>query len=438
MVPNEEILKKAEEVGADLIGLSGLITPSLDEMKKFAELMAHKGKTIPIMIGGATTSKVHTALKLDPVYEHGIVHVLDASRSVEVASNLCSPAKKDDYIKKIKAEYQKVREARAESAKRFTLVNFKDAQAKALKLDWKNYTPSTPNFIGVKDVDCDFDGVIELIDWKFFFKAWEMKGNYPEILSDPEKGEEAQKLFNDAQKMLEQIKTEKLIRLWARVGIHSANSENDTINVYLNDKECCQLPMLRQQIEKKDTEYYLSLADYIAPKSSDKKVHIGAFACTADMGNSLDLFDENDEYSRIMMKVLADRLAEAMAEELHRKVRTDIWGYAPEENLSVDDIHAVHYKGIRPAPGYPPCPDHSEKDKLFKNMLNMDETSPIQLTESFLMIPVASVCGYYFTHPKSKYFSIGKIDKEQLADYQQRKGEDKEYLLKMLALDVVE
>ncbi len=437
MVPGEAILKKAEEIGADLIGLSGLITPSLDEMKKFAELMNHHGKSLPIMIGGATTSKVHTALKLDPVYEHGIVHVLDASRSVAVASNLCSTIKKDEYIKAIKAEYEQVRQTRAQSKKRTTLVDFQAVQDKALTLDWDNYTPAKPNFIGVKDVDCDLDNVIQLIDWKYFFKAWEMKGNFPEILNDPEKGKEAQKLFDDAQQMLQRIKNENLINLWARIGIHAADTMNDTIRVYQDDDACCELPMLRQQIEKKETDYYLSLADYIAPKVSGKADYVGGFACTADMGDSLDRFDENDEYSRIMLKVLADRLAEALAEELHRNVRKDIWGYAPDENLSKDELLKMKYRGIRPAPGYPPCPDHSEKEKLFKDLLQMDEKSPIQLTESFLMVPVASVCGYYFAHPVSKYFSIGKIDEQQLTDYQQRKGVDKEYLLKMLAVDVV-
>ncbi|MFW6257496.1 MAG: vitamin B12 dependent-methionine synthase activation domain-containing protein, partial [Prolixibacteraceae bacterium] len=437
MVPGEAILKKAEEIDADLIGLSGLITPSLEEMKKFAELMNHHDKTLPIMIGGATTSKVHTALKLDPVYEHGIAHVIDASRSVEVASNLCSSIKKDDYIKTIKEEYEKVRQARSQSQKRFTLVDLQEARQKQLKLNWNNYTPLIPNFTGVKDVACEFDAVAELIDWKYFFKAWEMKGNYPEILDDPEKGDEARKLFDDAQKMLQRIKDEKLITLWARIGIHKANTEDDTINVLQKDKQSFQLPMLRQQIEKHDTNYYLSLADYIALKTGGKTDHVGGFACTADIGNSLGLFDENDEYSRIMLKILADRLAEALAEELHRKVRTEIWGYAPNENLSKAELLKMKYSGIRPAPGYPPCPDHSEKEKLFKDLLQMDENSPIQLTESFLMVPVASVCGYYFAHPEAKYFSIGKIDEKQFEDYRLRKKVDKDYLLNMLAVEVV-
>jgi 5-methyltetrahydrofolate--homocysteine methyltransferase len=437
MVPSEAIVKKAEEVDADLIGLSGLITPSLEEMKKFADLMNHHGKTIPIMIGGATTSKIHTALKLDPVYEHSIIHVLDASRSVEVASNLCSPIKKDEYIKKIRSEYEKIRQSRTQRKKQLSLMDFKKAQKKAFKPDWEHFTPVVPNFIGVKEVNCDIENVINLIHWKYFFKAWEMKGEYPEILEDPEKGEEARKLYEDAKKMLQRIKTEKLITLWAKIGIHSADTTNDTINVYQNDKTLCQLPMLRQQIEKNDTDYYLSLTDFIAPKTSGKEDYIGAFACTADIADSLDRFDKNDEYSRLLLKVLADRLAEALAEELHRKVRTEIWGYAPKENLTKEELLKMKYSGIRPAPGYPPCPDHSEKEKLFKDLLQMNENSPIQLTESFLMVPVASVCGYYFAHPDSRYFSIGKIDEKQFEDYRQRKKADPEYLLKMLSLEVV-
>ncbi len=439
MVSNEAILKKAEEVNADLFGLSGLITPSLEEMKKFAKLARHKKNSIPIMIGGATTSKVHTALKLDPEYTNGIIHVTDASRSVDVASKLCSPKQREKFVKTVQADYEKIRQARQKSAQRYKLINYQKAKQNPFPVDWKNYTPSQPNFIGIKDVQVNLESVIDLIDWRFFFKAWELKGTYPDIFNDPEKGREAKKLFHDAQQLLKKIQSEGLLTLWARIGIHEANSDNDTINVFQSGKSLCQLPMLRQQIQKENTDYYLSLADYIAPKSTEKTDYIGAFACTAgiDLEKSLKNFPENDDYNKILLKVLADRLAEALAEELHRKIRKYTWGYAQDEKLSKKDILAVKYQGIRPAPGYPPCPDHSEKEQLFKQLLNMDDTSPIQLTESFLMVPVASVCGYYFAHPDAKYFSIGKIDQQQFDDYQKRKKQEADYLRKMLALDIV-
>ena len=437
MVSAEAILKKAEEVNADLIGLSGLITPSLDEMKKFAIMMSSSKNSIPIMIGGATTSKVHTALKLDTVYEHGIVYVTDASRSVEVAANLCSHIKQKDYIKSIKEEYLKIRKKREKRLQKLTLISLHEARKKHYKIDWQKYIPEIPEFIGIKDIQCDFDELEELIDWKYFFKAWELKGKFPEILHCPIKGREAKNIFEDAGKMLQRIKQKNLINLWARIGIHPANSDKDCINVYKGDTLHCQLPMMRQQIRKEEMNYYLSLADYIAPVSSGTRDYIGAFACTADIGDSLNQFDKNDEYSRLMLKVMADRLAEALAELLHKKVRKEIWGYARDEDISKDDIIQVKYRGIRPAPGYPPCPDHTEKKKLFKKLLNMHEDSPIQLTESFLMNPVSSVCGYYFAHPESKYFSIGKIDNEQFNDYLNRKNMDKEYLQMMVAIDIV-
>ncbi|MEA1926837.1 MAG: methionine synthase [Candidatus Auribacterota bacterium] len=439
MVSNEDILRKAKEVDADLIGLSGLITPSLEEMKKFAELLTREKINIPIMIGGATTSKIHTALKLDPFYEPGIVYVPDASRGVETATNLSSNIKREAYIHEVKEEYARLREAREKSTRKVKLINLTEARRQAFPWDWKNYTPPRPNFTGITDLKFDMDNVIKLIDWNYFFKGWEVKGRYPEILDDPDKGEEARKLFSDGEKMLARIKEENLIKLWARIGIHPANSKDDTIEVYQDGRLSCELPMLRQQTERKDAKYYLSLADYIAPKYSGKKDYIGAFACTAeiDIEKSLSLFAESDDYSRIMLKLLATRLAEALAEEAGRQVRQNFWGYAFDENLSVAELLRSNYQGIRPAPGYSACPDHTEKKKLFHDLLGMDENSPIQLTENFLMVPVASVCGYYFAHPESRYFSIGKIDEEQFEDYRKRKGKDREYLLQMLALDVV-
>ncbi|RYD58388.1 MAG: methionine synthase [Sphingobacteriales bacterium] len=434
MVPADKILETAERENVDIIGLSGLITPSLDEMVHVAKEMKRRGMKQPLLIGGATTSRMHTAVKIAPQYDNGVVYVLDASRSVTVASNLLSKEQKPQFLEGIDAEYGKLRDdfAGKRSAKQY--ISFAEAQKNTVKIDWQGYTPPVPQFTGNKIFkDYDLSEIRQYIDWGPFFIAWEMRGKYPDILKDANVGTEATKLFNDANAMLDQIINEKWLNAQGVIGFWQAEkTAPDTIAVKdSSGKELYKLESLRQQIKKAADQPNFSLADFIAP---DKQDHIGAFAVSIHgIEPHLERFvQQHDDYNKIMLQALADRLAEAFAEVLHKRVRTEFWGYATDEQLTNEELVKETYQGIRPAPGYPACPDHTEKYKLF-DMLGATEHAGIQLTESLAMYPAASVCGWYFSHPQSTYFGVGKIMDDQLQDYTARKGMSIEEMTKWLS-----
>lgn len=426
MQPAENILAAAREHKADIVGLSGLITPSLDEMCHVASEMQRQGFTIPLMIGGATTSKVHTAVKIDPCYPAGsVVYSTDASRACGEASRLLS-ADGIAYRAKVRTDYQAMAEKHAAAHKPATRATLSDVRANAPKIDWNNYTPPVPTFFGPRTLSkFDLRELAKNIDWTPFFSAWEMKGRYPDILTDAISGETASALFADAQKMLEQIITEGWLEAHAAVGFYPANADGDDIVIY-GDKArkfpIATLHTLRQQMSRDATRPNLALADFIGPKGVPD--HIGLFAVTTGIGEEAraKIFKEaKDDYSAILLNSLADRLAESFAETLHAKVRKEYWAYAPEENLSSDEMIAENYRGIRPAPGYPCQPDHTEKETLFK-LLEATQRTGITLTESFAMWPGPSVCGIYFSHPEARYFGVGRIEADQVADYAKRKG----------------
>ncbi|HOV38978.1 MAG TPA: methionine synthase [Spirochaetales bacterium] len=428
MVPAQQILEEARNQQADMIGVSGLITPSLDEMVHIAEEMERAGFTLPLLIGGATTSEIHTALKIEPAYRGGtVVHVKDASLAVGIAGSLIDPEKKEVFSSKIKEQYARIRNQKSSLAPR-DLLTMKEARRNRFDPGWKGYTPPHPKFLGVKVVEnVPISTLASYIDYRFFFLAWDMDGKYPDILKDPEKGEEAQKLYRDAQKLLEEMERESLVQTRGVFGFFPAHStEDDVIRLYTDEsrsKELLRIPFLRQQVRKKETPYYLSLTDYIAPESTGIHDYLGLFAVTAGIGletASHRFESEGDAYRSILLKILADRLAEAFAEYLHLQVRKRLWGYAPEENLSIEDIFKVKYRGIRPAPGYPPCPDHREKERIWA--LLHPEQIGITLTDTYMMVPAASVSGYYFSHPKARYFSVDRIGKDQVEDYAARTG----------------
>jgi len=427
MVSAEKILQTARLENVDIIGLSGLITPSLDEMVHVAKEMQRQGFTIPLMIGGATTSRAHTAVKIEPHYQGATVYVTDASRGVGVASNLLSADLKDNFIQSIHAEYEEVRErhkGREAKTKQHSLEEArrnKFSGSTALK-------PVKPSFLGIKVLEhFPLETLVGYIDWTPFFQTWEMAGSYPKILDDIIVGVEAKKLFADAQAMLQQIISEEWLSARAVVGFFPANSENDDVIVYSDETRLQRLKTLhhlRQQNIKAPGRPNYCLSDFIAPKDSGIADYIGAFAVTTGIGieQKLQQFaDDHDDYSAIMLKALADRLAEAFAEYLHQVVRKEYWGYAENEELDSGQLINEAYKGIRPAPGYPACPDHTEKGKLFE-LLSVTENTSIELTESFAMYPASAVSGWYFSHPEAQYFNVGKIDKDQLYDYAQRKG----------------
>ncbi|MBA3022295.1 MAG: methionine synthase [Sideroxydans sp.] len=430
MVPCQQILDTAREHNVDIIGLSGLITPSLEEMAHVAKEMERQGFTIPLLIGGATTSRVHTAVKIEPNYPSGtVVYVTDASRAVGVCSNLLSSTLRDDYVAEIKADYQTARDQHAGKQGKATYVPLEAARAHGLKTDWKKYSPPKPKLLGVQKLEnYPLDILVDFIDWTPFFQAWELAGRYPKILKDEVVGVEATKLLADAQAMLKKLVKEKWLTANAVFGLFPANTVNsDDIEIYADDKRK-QAAMtwhnLRQQTKKPADIPNYCLADYIAPKDSKVKDYIGGFAVTAGIGieKKMKEFEKaNDDYSAIMLQALADRLAEAFAEHLHLRVRREFWAYAADEGLSNEDIIAEKYRGIRPAPGYPACPEHSEKGPLF-DLLQAPKNAGITLTESFAMLPTAAVSGFYFSHPEAKYFATGKVDKDQVADYAQRKG----------------
>lgn len=426
MVPPEKILEAAKEHNVDIIGLSGLITPSLDEMVHLAKEMRRQGFTIPLMIGGATTSRAHTAVKIDPEYPEAVVHVNDASRAVTVASKLLQKEEHAAYKAEIKADYERVREGYAKHKQKREMLSLEAARANKFKIDWKSYTPPTPKKLGVKEfVNYPIKDIVPYIDWTPFFQTWELYGRYPQILEDAVVGEEATRLFNDAQKMLRQIVKENWLQANGVVGLFAANALNDD-DIEVKESHGAVLAKfhtLRQQGAFKPGIANYALADFIAPEESGKADYIGAFAVTAGLGieKKVAEFEANhDDYNSILLKALADRLAEAFAEHLHQRLRREFWGYAPDEQFTNEELIKEKYQGIRPAPGYPACPDHLEKTTIFE-LLGAEKLG-ITLTESLAMMPTASVSGYYFSHPDSRYFGLGKISLDQLEDYAQRKG----------------
>jgi 5-methyltetrahydrofolate--homocysteine methyltransferase len=428
MVPAQKILDTAKERKVDIIGLSGLITPSLDEMCHVAAEMEREGFDLPLLIGGATTSRVHTAVKISPNYHRSqAIYVTDASRAVGVVSSLMSPEERPKAIARVREEYARMAESRARGRAEKARTSIADARANALKLDWKNYTPPKPSFLGTRAfTSYNLAELARYIDWTPFFQAWELKGAYPRILKDDKYGEAARHLFDDAQAMLKQLIAEKWLKANAVVGFWPANSVGDDIELYTDDsrsKVLATLHTLRQQMARDGDKSNLAVADFVAPKDSGLVDYIGGFAVTAGIGEEdvARRFERaNDDYSKIMVKALADRLAEAFAEALHEKVRRELWAYAPNEKLSNEELIAESYAGIRPAPGYPAQPDHTEKRTLFK-LLDAEKATELKLTESCAMWPAAAVSGLYFSHPDSRYFGVGKIGRDQVEDYAARK-----------------
>ena len=440
MVPCDQILNKAKEVGADIIGLSGLITPSLDEMVYVAEEMEKRGFKTPLLIGGATTSKVHTAVKIAPKYSGSAIHVLDASRCVPVAGKLLNENNSVDFCEEMRASYDKVREQHLNKAHKKALISIEEARANKLPIEWDEYSIKEPKFKGIKVFSSlDIKTLREFIDWTPFFISWQLKGKHPKILEDKKYGEQARSLYEDANAMLDKIISENWLDAKAVLGVFPANSVEDDIEIYEDDnrkKAKLKIHQLRQQIKKAKDKYNYCLADFIAPKEKNIKDHIGAFAVTAGLGieKKIKEFEaSHDDYSSILLKAIADRLAEAAAEYLHLKLRRYYWGYAPDENLNNNDLIKETYQGIRPAPGYPACPDHTEKITLFESLLEVKKHTGISLTESLAMYPAASVCGLYFAHPESRYFGIGQIDTDQLLDYSKRKQMPLEKIKKWLS-----
>jgi len=439
MVPAETILAEAKKHHVDIIGLSGLITPSLDEMVHMASEMERLELNIPLLIGGATTSRIHTAVKIDPKYSNAVVYVPDASRAVGVAGELLSEDRKAVYIQNIKDEYELMREQRSKRTASRQTFTLQQARDNAFKGDWENYTPPVPTFLGIKVFDdYSLEELSHYIDWTPFFHAWELAGKYPKILHDEIIGEEATRLFADAQEMLEQIIAEKWLRARAVIGFFPANSVGDDIELYKDDDRTevkAVLHHLRQQMAKPADRPNSCLSDFVAPKLSGKKDYIGAFAVTTGIGieeRVKQFEDDHDDYSSILLKALADRLAEAFAERMHERVRKEFWAYVKDENLDNDELIKESYQGIRPAPGYPACPDHTEKATLW-SLLEPDKNAGITITESFAMLPTAAVSGFYFSHPESKYFGTGKVQKDQVEDYAKRKGDDLSVVERWLA-----
>ena len=440
MVPAQKILDTAREKNVDIIGLSGLITPSLDEMCHVAAEMEREGFDLPLLIGGATTSRVHTAVKISPNYHRSqAIYVTDASRAVGVVSGLMSPEERPKAIAKVRDEYMRMAKsyARGQAEKHRTAIA--DARANRSKIGWASYTPPRPSFLGTRSFKAyDLAELARYIDWTPFFQAWELKGAFPRILEDDKYGEAARPLFDDATAMLKQLIAEKWLTANGVVGFWPANSVGDDIEVYADETretKIATLHTLRQQMARDGTRANLALADFVAPKDTGLADYIGGFAVTAGIGEEdvARRFERaNDDYSKILVKSLADRLAEAFAEALHEKVRRELWAYAPEEMLTNEQLIAEGYAGIRPAPGYPAQPDHTEKRTLFA-LLDAEKAIGVKLTESFAMWPAAAVSGLYFSHPESRYFGVGKIGRDQVADYAARKGWELEEAERWLA-----
>ena len=446
MVPADQILQKAKEEDVDMIGLSGLITPSLDEMVHVAKEMQRLDFHVPLLIGGATTSKAHTAVKIDPQYQNEqVLYVNDASRSVGVAAKLVSETGKQELVDATKEEYEKVRERRKNQGRKAKIIPIEKARDRAPELDWEDHTPVKPQFLGLKSFeDYNLAELLDYIDWAPFFQSWDMPGKYPDILEHPEKGETAKNLFDDAQKMLHWLIDEKKILAKGVIGFWPANRVGDDIEIYTDDsrqKVLTRVHHLRQQDDKAPDKPMMCLSDFIASKESGIPDYIGGFAVTA--GHKADELAKeyeaaNDDYSAIMVKILADRCAEALAERMHERVRKEFWGYQTDEQLTNEDLIKERYQGIRPAAGYPACPDHTEKPELFR-LLEAEANAGMELTDSNAMLPAAAVSGWYFAHPESKYFAVGKISVDQIEDYAKRKdmkkSEVERWMMSNLAYD---
>ena len=438
MVTAETILETIEKENADLLGLSGLITPSLEEMVHVAKELTRRNKSIPLLIGGATTSSIHTAVKISPHYSYPVIHVRDASKVIGVAGKLLSPSDKEKFLEETKIEYDRLREKHANNIDDKKYITIGDARINKFKPDWDSYEIIKPSNIGIKVFDdISLGEVREFIDWTFFFHAWKLNGKYPSILKDPIKGEEAQKLLVDANNMLDRIIDEKWLSAKAVTGIFPAYSYQDEVVVNFENKET-NFRFLRNQEKKARGIPNLCLSDFVAPKSTDYTDYLGGFVVTTGIGIEEHIkrfVDDNDDYSAIMLKVLADRLAEAATELLHEKVRKEYWAYAPDENIKIEEKLREKYQGIRPAPGYPACPEHSEKEVLF-TLLNAEEATGVTLTDNFAMYPAASVSGFYFTHPNSQYFNVGKLMPDQIQDYASRKNISIEQVKKILPMNI--
>ena len=439
MVPANKIIEKAKEIGADIIGLSGLITPSLDEMVHFAKEMERENLRIPLMIGGATTSRIHTAVKIDPNYSGAVIHVNDASRSVTVATNVLNKENSKNYTETLKKEYEKLRVAHFGKRSQKVFLSIADARKNGFKLDYDEFEPIKPEFLGNKVFnDFDLNELVPYIDWTPFFHTWELRGSFPRIFEDEYVGIEAKKLYDDARLLLKKVVDEKLLTAKGVIGIYAANSIDDDIYLYETEnrtdvKEV--IHTLRQQSEKADGTPYYALADFVANKKSGIEDYFGCFAVSTgfNIEKSTEKFEaDHDDYNSIMIKALADRLAEAFAEKMHEMVRKEYWGYDRNEHLSSEDLIKEKYTGIRPAPGYPACPDHTEKQTLFR-LLEVEKNTGIQLTDNFAMYPASSVSGFYMANKGSRYFGLGKIEKDQVMEYATRKNMSLEETEKWLA-----
>jgi 5-methyltetrahydrofolate--homocysteine methyltransferase len=458
MVPPEKIINKAREEQVDIIGLSGLITPSLDEMVFLAKEMERQNFDVPLLIGGATTSKAHTAVKIDPQYSQSVVHVNDASRAVTVVGDLLQEETSANYKKSIKLDYESFREKFLKRGKQKEYLTLDQARENKLQIDWKPSDIKKPNQLGIEVWD-DFDlkQLVDFIDWSPFFRSWDLHGKYPDILNDEVVGEQAKELFKDAKVLLQRILDEKLLKAKAIFGLFPANQVNeDDIEVHLsprsqsrgNESDALETTKdatflfrtLRQQTKKRAGVPNIALADFVAPKASGIQDYIGCFCVSTGFGTqelAAEFEKNHDDYNSIMIKALADRFAEAFAEYLHKEVRTKHWGYAVDENLDNDELIKEKYRGIRPAPGYPACPDHLEKLTIWE-MMQVEERIGVKLTDSLAMWPAASVSGYYFAHPEAKYFGLGKIKQDQVQDFAERKHITLEKAQKWLAPNIVD
>jgi 5-methyltetrahydrofolate--homocysteine methyltransferase len=433
MVPADKILAEAEKHQVDIIGLSGLITPSLDEMVYIAKEMKRRGMKIPLMIGGATTSRMHTAVKIAPEYNDGVIHVLDASRSVTVAGSLLNKEAKGPFLAELEQAYTQLKSDFDNKKTVKQSIPYATALENKVAIDWTNFEATAPSFTGNKAIEItDLSVLVDYIDWKPFFIAWELHGNFPAILTDETVGEVATKLYQDAQGLLKKIVEEKWLTAKGAIGFWPAAASGDDVSIQ-HDGTKVDLHFLRQQAKKAAGQPNFSLADFICPATENKADYLGAFAVTIHgIEKHIKAFEENlDDYNKIILQALADRLAEAFAEYLHAKTRKEYWGYAKEEQLDNEALIKENYIGIRPAPGYPACPDHTEKYSLF-SLLNAEQHTGISLTESLAMYPASSVCGWYFAHPQSQYFGLGKIQQDQVIDYARRKQQSLEYITKWL------
>jgi 5-methyltetrahydrofolate--homocysteine methyltransferase len=438
MVPADQILVKAREIGADLVGLSGLITPSLDEMVRVAGEMQRSAFTVPLLIGGATTSGVHTAVRIAPAYSQPVVHVADASRAVQAVGSLLSSEQSGPFVRENSGTQARIRDEHSSRVARLSLLSLEQARRRKPDFSWQNGSVSLPAFTGIRVLtDFPLSRIARFIDWTPLFHVWELRGRYPQILDDPNQGARARELFDDARQLLERIIAERRLSARAAYGFFPANSVEDDIEIYSGEDRkqvLCTIHSLRQQTERPEGQFHYALGDFVAPKSAGVKDYLGAFVVSSGFGLD-ELCDgfarDHDDYNVIMSKALGDRLAEAFAELLHQRARQE-WGFGDEAHLTVDDLIHERYRGIRPAPGYPACPDHTEKRALF-DLLRAEESVGVKLTETFAMLPASSVAGFYFGHPQARYFALGKIGRDQVHDYRRRKNMDLEVLERWLA-----